>query len=122
MKAAVAKYSIAKGMYIKKEMIEEKKIPKTKNILYYDEAIGKIAKRWIEKGRMIKKGDVKEPYLIQKGSVIKVIYDKSPIRIEIEGVALEKGKKGDIIRVRNKSSSKVIRCKVVSSKLVEFAR
>jgi len=84
--------------------------------------IGSVAKRTIRPNQVIRASMVEPDYDVKKNSSVKILYQKGPIRIELLGLALENGKKGDIIKVKNLSSNKVLRCEVLSSGSVRFVR
>ncbi len=90
--------------------------------LSLSEVIGSVAKRTIYKGQEIKPYALEPNYLVKKRRSVKIVYQKGGIKIELLGLALENGKRGDIIKVKNISSNKVLRCKVLSSGSVLFVQ
>jgi len=82
--------------------------------------IGKIAKVNIKRGSPIRENQIVPDYAVRKKDKVKIIYDKGIIRVELYGTALENGEVGSVIRVRNLSSKKEIRCKVIGRKEVLF--
>ncbi len=82
--------------------------------------IGKIAKVNIKRGSPIRENQIVPDYAVRKKDKVKVIYDRGIIRVELYGTALENGEIGSVIRVKNLSSRKEIRCKVIGRKEVLF--
>lgn len=122
--AVFAKRDIPKGKKIDKNDIYFKKIKykRVSEIVGKDEVIGKIAKRSIKKDSIIKRYLIEPDYLVLKRKNVRIIYKNGPIKIELLGLALENGSLGQIIKVKNISSNKVIKCKVVAPFTVEFIR
>jgi flagella basal body P-ring formation protein FlgA len=123
VKAVVANYPLPKGHIIKPEDIRVSYIKLKRKRDYIDNVklvIGKSLKRNINKNQPISFKDLKKEYLVRKNSNIRVIYKKGNFKIEILGRALENGEKGQIIKVKNISSGKVIQCKVIGANKVEF--
>ncbi len=90
------------------------------HILHPNQLIGQVAKRTIKAGQLIREYMVEPNYAVKKRKQVKVVYQKGAIRIELLGLALENGRVGDIIRVKNLSSNKVLRCKVLSRGIVRY--
>ncbi|WP_281951176.1 flagellar basal body P-ring formation chaperone FlgA [Nitrosophilus kaiyonis] len=122
--APFAKRDIPKGKKISINDIYFKKIKiySKSDILGKDEIIGNIAKRNIKKDSIIKRYFIEPNYLVIKRKSVKIIYKNGPIKIELLGLALENGILGQIIRVKNISSDRIIKCRVVAPFTVEFIR
>jgi len=113
----VAKRDIPKGKVIAPEDLETKRMRRYSSMesnLGVEEVVGSVARRVIQKGTLIRPSMLEPRYEVKRKDRVRVLYQKGAIRIEIVGVALDNGKKGDIIRVKNLSSGKVLRCKVLS--------
>jgi len=121
----LAKRDIPKGKKIGYEDIYFKKMAaknsSIKNIKAKD-IVGKIAKIDIKKDSIIKTYFLSPDFLVLKRKNVKIIYKNGPISIELMGLALENGSLGDIIRVKNISSNKVIRCEVVAPFVVKYLK
>ncbi len=84
------------------------------------DVLGAVAKRYIRKERALKRYYIEPDYLVKKGSNVKIVYQKGAISIELLGFALQSGNRGDMIKVKNLSSNKVLRCEVISNGVVRF--
>jgi len=73
-----------------------------------DQAIGKSARRTLLRGRTLSSGDLREPQLVTRGSLVVMTYQTANMSITAYGTARENGTKGDTVRVRNTNSGKVI--------------
>lgn len=82
--------------------------------------IGKVPSRVIKSGAPIKENMLQSPIVIESGVNVTIISNKNGIRISAEGVAMQRGRIGKIIRVRNATSKKVLRAKVVDAHTVEL--
>ena len=117
-----SKEYIRRGEIITKDKVELKKyignprhlITSIQNIL------GSRAKINIRKGIPIKEYMIEPNYFVDRGSNVKIIYNKGLIHIELLGRALENGQLNQIIKVKNISTGKVIPCKVIGKNQVLF--
>ena len=123
VEVVVAKVPIPKGSLIEPGMVGIRKVLSSKArgaLSDLKEVVGKVAKKDFLPGEVLKERELAPNFVVKKGSPVKVIYEKGPIHIELLGIALEGGAVGNIIRVRNISTGKVLRCKVKESGLVEY--
>ncbi len=120
-----AKRDIPKSKVIKPDDILFKRVKKrssTQRALKMSDIAAKVAKRNIYANKEIKPAYVEPDYEVKRGGMVKIIHQKGAIRIEMPGRALESGQRGDIIKVKNISSNKALKCKVLSSSSVLFVR
>ena len=62
--------------------------------------IGKAAKNYIRKNKELSSYKVKNPILIKREDLVKIVYrTESQLKIEVKGIAKENGAVGDIIRI-----------------------
>ncbi len=120
VKVVVAKRDIPKNKLITIEDVQlaEKEIRGRDYFHKYEEVLGSRAKRDIKEGTILKKYMIVPSYKVKKGRKVKIIYTKGNIRIELLGRALQNGKIGDVVKIKNISSGKVVRCKVIGKDLV----
>ena len=85
-------------------------------------ALGQIAKRNIKQGAMICSSDLKQPVLVNRNDIVSVHCISGMISIEISAVALESGKRNDLIQLKNIDSNKKFTAKVIGSALCEIRR
>jgi len=123
VKVVVAKTPIPRGTLIKGSMVELSQVPSLKArgaLSNLKEVVGKVLKRDILPGEVIRERDLAPNFLVKKGQPVRVIYVNGPIHIELLGVSLENGAAGNIIKVKNLSTGKVLRCKVLENGSVLF--
>ncbi len=83
-----------------------------------EEALGKQLTLSVRQGTELLTRFLKEPTLVKKGKIVKVVYEKGPMRIVTSGMPEEDGVAGAIIRVRNLTSHKIIYTRVLGHSLV----
>ncbi len=83
-----------------------------------DEAVGKFAAQKLRKGKAIKYYQLHPEYLVRKRHNVKMVYEKGAVHIELMGLALQNGTKGEEVKVKNVSSGKILHCKVIGAKTV----
>jgi flagella basal body P-ring formation protein FlgA len=86
-----------------------------------EDVIGKRAKRPLQANTTLHTYEVEELPLVQKGDMVLIIVESSLVKISATGEALEKGQRGDTIRVRNTSSSREVRAQVIDKKTVRIS-
>ncbi len=120
-KVPFAKHDISKGSLIEEEDIEWKtKVVRSKMPLTPGQVIGAVAIRPIRQGQQIKEWSIEPDYAVKKNRNVKIVYQKGPIHIELLGLALQNGQIGDVVRVKNLSTNKVLRCKVLQNGVVRY--
>jgi flagella basal body P-ring formation protein FlgA len=72
-----------------------------------EEADGKVAKRTILPGKLIPLNSLREPYLVEAGQSVTVIFQQDGLTIQATAVPLQPGSLGDVLRLRNADSGKV---------------
>ncbi len=83
------------------------------------EVDGMIARRSIPAGTVLNLGLVQAPKVVRRGETVILLARASGMEIRMEGRAMSDGAIGDVIRVRNVSSGRVVEGTVVSPGVVE---
>lgn len=73
-----------------------------------DEAIGLTSKRALQPGKPITRSELVQPVLVKRDQPVMIISHTAGITASMPGVALKNGRKGDVIKVRNSSSQRII--------------
>ncbi len=84
-------YQLPPGIYVSKEPI-----------------IGLVAQRTIPIGTLFKQTMLKQPTLVKRGEVVKIIAHGKGISVEALGVAFSDGTKGQMVRVKNSRTQKMV--------------
>ena len=77
------------------------------------------ARRNIAKNRVLTKADIELKPVVKSYSDVHIIYVSGLCRITAEGKALQDGQTGELIRVKNKSSGKIVFARIVDKNLVQ---
>jgi len=85
------------------------------------QVVGMAPRRLLRPGRMIRRGDLRRPILIPKGSMVTMRFKTGLMILTSRGKALEDGAKGAIIKVMNTHSKKPVDATVVGAGLVAVA-
>lgn len=85
---------------------------------HLDELVGLAAKRRIRAGQTITPALLEQAMAVRRGEPVKMIANNDGIEASASGEALADGQPGDVIRVRNTRSGKVIDAKVVEAGVV----
>lgn len=76
--------------------------------------VNKTAKRRILGGQVVNPSFLEHKWMIEKGDEVVVIASKNGFQASIKGIALEDGDHGSQIRIKNRSSEKIIRAIVMA--------
>jgi flagellar basal body P-ring formation protein FlgA len=78
------------------------------------ELVGQTPRRPIASGQPIRMTDVVPDYLVQKGDVVTILLQNGKMTLTARGSALQRGARGDVIRVRNSQSRRTVEAQVAS--------
>lgn len=120
---AVAKHNISRGNLIRETDLEYE----TRNISQVPEqsltnksiAVGMAAKRLITKGDVIRPSLLDQPKQVNRGELVTIVSNSGSISVVMQGTAMNDGKLGQRIRVKNNQSERIITAKVVGPAQVE---
>lgn len=82
---------------------------------------GKRARKNIRRGQILTAGLIETIPDIQTGDAVAIEYINNLLEITARGVALETGNIGDVIRVKNAGSNKIIACTIVDDETVRVS-
>jgi flagella basal body P-ring formation protein FlgA len=80
--------------------------------------LGKLATRAIGINEILTEPMVAAPKVIERGNALTLVYETAALKIEAPGRALEDGRIGDVIPVKNPSSGKIVEGKIVDGRTV----
>lgn len=78
------------------------------------EVVGRRAIRSLQSGEAIRKSDIDMPPVIEKGKVVSMIFSSGGFTAKATGVALQDGREGDKIELKNERSQKVVKGKILN--------
>lgn len=85
-----------------------------------EELMGRVPVRMIRAGSPLGKDMLQNPVIIESGAPVTLLASFNGVEVKTDGVALQKGRKGAVIRVRNARSGKMLRGRVVDAATVEI--
>lgn len=113
---------IERGQTITAEQLQmqEVNIGKTPRGFYSEAAdvIGQGAKRRVRAGQLIAPNLLAAPLLVRRGQQVTIVASQDGISASATGEALANGREGEVIRVRNLGSEKVIEAQVLEEGVV----
>lgn len=84
------------------------------------EAVGKRLKRDIQKGAPLNHRLLLTPKMVKKGGHVIILAKNSALSIRMAGKALSNGTKGELIRIKNIKSGRIVQAKVISEGVVQI--
>lgn len=84
-----------------------------------DEVVGMELRRGLRSGQVVRARDLRRPILVRRGQLVTVVARSSHLTITLPGRAEDSGAMGDVIRVKNPATKKVILAEVKGKKTVE---
>lgn len=84
-----------------------------------DAAVGQASTRPLRSGQPVLARFLAQPMLVRRGESVTIVARNAGIEVQVAGEAVEPGRRGEVIKVRNASTGKVIRARVVDSGVVE---
>lgn len=110
--------SIARGSTLAESDLQLKKIPYNKLRGQYYASFkpleGRQLKRTITANKLLTSNMLEPDFLVKKGDSIMIQAGSDALQVTMPGVALEDGSVNETIRVRNRSSGKVVDARVVA--------
>jgi flagella basal body P-ring formation protein FlgA len=84
-----------------------------------DEVTGKITNRTLLAGRVILVSGLRDPYVVERGKAVRIVYTNGPLTITAGGAPLENAAIGDLIRVRNTDSGVIVQGTVMQDGTIQ---
>jgi flagella basal body P-ring formation protein FlgA len=108
-----------RGDIIRKHHLEWKKIRKIKvsrqTITDPEQLIGMAAKRLIGSDRPLRLTQIRRPLLVAKGGIVTIRLNYANMSLSAQGRSLDEGSLGDVVRVKNSQSKKMVEARVTGS-------
>lgn len=121
-KVAVAKGYLGRGAQLTRDQVHlaERDVTTLSRGFITDPAqvVGKTLKRAVSDGRLITPGALTRPTLVRRGEQVIIMGRSTAFEVRMKGEALADGSKGDLIRVKNKKSERIVEGRVTAQGLV----
>jgi len=85
-----------------------------------EDVIGKHARRSLAGNAPLSTQDVTTVPVVHRGDIVSIVLESPLIKVSTPGEALEAGKPGDTIRVKNTSSNREVRAQVIDKQTVRI--
>lgn len=120
----VAKNGIKQGQLISPDSVELENIETTQlsgqAFSNVNDVIGKIAKKSLSSGNIVTIETVENVYAVSKGDNVIIQIKSSGLKITAKGICMENGGYGDMVKVVNEDTKKVLYGNVIDSGTVEI--
>ncbi|MFN3533826.1 MAG: flagellar basal body P-ring formation chaperone FlgA [Desulfatiglandales bacterium] len=118
----VSKGSFGRGRLLKREDLELairdlNEIPKDA-LRTIDEVVGKTLKRSISYGEVFRANMLEFPTVVKKGQTVTILLENERLKITALGTAQESGSVGEVIKVANSDSKKILHARIVDKDIV----
>jgi len=77
--------------------------------------VGKSPRRGLKAGYPVRSSTVRRPVLVPKGSLVTMILRAPKMLLTAQGKALQDGADGDVIRITNLQSDKIVEAEVIAA-------
>lgn len=100
--------------------LQQRNIGKLRRGYYteFNDIIGNISKRSLKAGTAVNPSMINLPIIVQRGQALTLRVERPGFTVNMKGIALKKGRKGDGIKVKNSSSNKVLFGTIIHRDLV----
>ena len=85
------------------------------------ELVGKVARKTLLPAHYIPLASVREPYVVEPGAAVQAVFVSGGLTISATAVTLEAGAAGDMVKVRNIDSGKIVSGAVMADGTVRIA-
>lgn len=114
---------LSKGEILTKEVLSFQKKPFTRlpndAVFNEEEVLGKELKTSVKPGEIIRRSYLNEPLVIKRNQDVLIVARSKNLLVKAKGKALQDGRLGDVIKVKNSLSRKEVWGRVVSPNEVE---
>ncbi len=76
--------------------------------------VGKTPKRNLQVGQLIKTNDIEDVRYVTRGDQVTLSLQASSLRLTVQGKAMDSGTLGDVIRIKNLQSNKIVNGKIIA--------
>lgn len=73
-----------------------------------DQVAGKVTNRTLLAGRVIYVSGLREPYTVERGKAVRIVYTNGTLMITAGGSPLDNAAVGDLIRIRNTDTGTIV--------------
>ncbi|MDR1132831.1 MAG: flagellar basal body P-ring formation chaperone FlgA [Synergistaceae bacterium] len=85
-----------------------------------EQLAGAVTRKAVNALVQLETGDVRQESFIRAGSTVTMVARSNGLGVEVKGIAMQRGGLGDIIRVKNLSSKKILKARIIGADRVEI--
>lgn len=101
--------TIFPGDVIRQSMVRRQAVEGTDGeFATMDDVLGRAASRTLLAGRPIARNAIEDPKAVTNGAAVRLVYAQPGLTIIATGQALQAGRVGDVIRIRNTDSGNIV--------------
>lgn len=119
VEAVVPARVIERDAMIVREDLKVVQLPRTRvsnsAIETIEDAIGMAARRRLAPGRAIRRGDLEEPKLVKRNSLVTLVYRAPGMVLKAKGRALDDAAKGQTVQIVNLQSKRTVEAQVTGA-------
>lgn len=83
------------------------------------EVIGLVPHRFVRAGSPVTINYFQQPVAVESGHMVRIIFKQGGLQVSAKGIAMSRGRIGQVIKVRNEASQKILSAKVIDAQTVE---
>ena len=102
--------------------IEERAVMggKGRYLAKFEDIAGRVPIRYIHMGQPIEQNMLQNPVVINPNAPVKLVANYNGVQVTAEGIAMQKGRVGGMIKVRNVRSNRMLQGRVIAADTVEI--
>lgn len=85
------------------------------------EVVGLVPHRYIRAGSPVTKGYFQQPVAVNSGQRVTIIVNHNGIRVTAKGIVMTRARIGELVKVKNETSEKILTGKVIDAHTVEVS-
>lgn len=79
-----------------------------------------VSTRNLQEGQIVRTTDLRREYAVQRGDIVEVIYRHDRLTLSMAAVATERAYLGDVVRLKNPSSGRILTARLLQGKKAEI--
>jgi flagella basal body P-ring formation protein FlgA len=94
--------------FLQEVELAEGKVPPAHVVVAIEDLDGKVARRTLLPGRYVAATAIRDAWLVEKGAAVEMTFVAGALTIAAAAVTLESGAAGDMVKVRNIDTGKIV--------------
>ncbi len=112
--------AIPRGTFLNEDDVKIELREKRRNTVAMEEIVGRIARRGLRAGEVLKRNLLTSPQLVKRGQIVNATVSGRAFRIKTKAECLSRGGLGDTIRAKVLNTGKIVTVQIQSSNQVEL--